>query len=95
MKMLLIVYSGPKPQRVSELLDRHAAGYTEFSNARGSGSTGRREGSRAWPGTSWIFFSVLEDAEAAALHGELRACALELPREERLHAAMLPADTYF
>ncbi len=95
MKMLLIVYSGPNPQRVSELLDQHAAGYTEFSNARGSGTTGRREGSRAWPGTAWIFFSVLPESGAAALHDALRSCAQALPAEERLHAAVLPADTYF
>lgn len=95
MKMLLIVYSGSNPQQVSGLLDRHGGGYTSFSNARGSGETGRREGSRAWPGTSWIFFSVLPEPEAGELHAELRGKAQTLPEGERLHAAMLPADAYF
>lgn len=95
MKMLLIVYSGSSPHRVSDLLERHGEGYTSFSNAHGSGVTGRREGSRAWPGTSWIFFSVLPDPDAAALHAALRDEAGALPEGERLHAAVLPTDVYF
>jgi hypothetical protein len=95
MKMLLIIYSGTHPERVSRLLDRHGGGYTEFSNAHGSGATGRREGSRAWPGTSWIYFSVLPDEDAAALRAALLDEAGALPGGERLHAAVLPADTYF
>ena len=38
MKMLVIVYSGSHPQRVTSLLDRHhAEGYTEFQNAHADG----------------------------------------------------------
>lgn len=96
MKMLMAVYSGVNPQRVTSLLDRqHAGGYTEFRNARGSGSTGRREGSRAWPGESTLFVSIVPGDQAQTLVESLRAEADQLPAGERLHVAVLPTDTFF
>ena len=95
MKMLMLVYSGPAPQRISSLLDQHQGGYTEFRNAHGTGRTGRREGSRAWPGESTLWVSVLPEDQSAALVGALRAASSGLPPGERLHVAVLPTETFF
>lgn len=96
MKMLMLVYSGPAPQRISSLLDRqHAGGYTEFRNAHGTGSTGKHEGSRAWPGESTLWVSVLPEAQSDELVGTLRAETAKLPPGERLHVAVLPTETFF
>jgi hypothetical protein len=96
MKMLIVVYSGPNPHRISSLLDsHHAGGYTEFRNAHGAGSTGRREGSRAWPGESTLFFSVVPSDQSAELVETLREEAPGLPAGERLHVAVLPTETFF
>ena len=95
MKMLMLVYSGPNPQRVSSLLDRYrAAGYTEFRNVHGSGATGRREGTRAWPGESSLFVSVVPQSQADALVTSLGDEARQLPTGERLHVAVLPLETF-
>ena len=96
MKMLVLIYSGPTPQRISSLLDRHhAGGYTEFRNAHGSGATGRREGTRAWPGESTLFVSVLPSEHTDSLVGAPRDAAGQLPTGERLHVAVLPTETFF
>ncbi len=96
MKMLMLIYSGLDPDRISTLLDAHQdAGYTEFRNAHGVGGSGRREGSRAWPGASTLFVSVLPDALSTELVGELREEATRLPPGERLHVAVLPAESFF
>ena len=96
MKMLMVVYSGASPQRVTSLLDRYnAGGYTEFHNAHGAGGTGRREGSRAWPGESTLIVSVLPAPQADALVETLRAETTHLPAGERLHLAVLPTVTFF
>jgi hypothetical protein len=96
MKMLMMVYSGSSPQRISSLLDaHHAGGYTEFRNAHGAGSTGRRDGSRAWPGDSTLFVSVLPADRSDELVNVLRAQTAHLPPGERLHVAVLPTDTFF
>ena len=94
--MLMVVYSGENPQRISSLLDRHhAGGYTEFRNAHGSGSTGRREGSRAWPGASSLWVSVLPESRSGELVESLRTESARLDPGERLHVAVLPTETFF
>ena len=95
MKMLMVVYSGSTPQRVSALLDRHDAGHTQFRNVHGAGRTGPREGSRAWPGESTLFVSVVPDAISTDLTADLREAVAQLPSGERLHVAVLPAETFF
>ena len=94
--MLLLIYSGDSPRRISSLLDEHSTGgYTEFENVHGAGSTGRREGSRAWPGASTLMFSVVPDETADDLAATLRTERDRLPPGERLHVAVLPTDKFF
>jgi hypothetical protein len=94
--MLIVVYSGSNPHRISSLLDsHHAGGYTEFRNAHGAGESGRREGSRAWPGESTMFFSVVPEDRSIELVETLRSEGASLPAGERLHVAVLPTETFF
>ena len=95
MKMLMLVYSGSTPQRISSLLDAHHAGYTEFHNAHGTGSTGKRDGSRAWPGDSTLWVSVVPEPAVAELVGALREETSRLAAGARLHVAVLPTDSFF
>ena len=96
MKMVLIIYSGRDPRLVTDLLDRHGAGgYTALERGRGAGATGRREGTRAWPGDATLVFSVLPPDRAANLEAALREAAAGLAPGERLHAAVLPIERFF
>lgn len=96
MKMLMVVYSGSAPRRISSLLDAHqAGGYTEFRNAHGVGSTGKREGSRAWPGESTLWVSVVPEEQSELLVRSLHEEVPRLPAGERLHVAVLPTEKFF
>ena len=96
MKMVLIIYSGPDPRLVTDLLDRHGAGgYTTLERGRGAGTTGRRQGTRAWPGDATLIFSVVPPDRAADLAAALSAAAAGLAAGERLHAAVLPIERFF
>jgi hypothetical protein len=96
MKLLLTIYSGPNPQLVPALLDRHeAGGYTELTQAHGTGETGPRRGNRAWPGDAAVVFSILPDEQVAALITALRNEAGNLTGDERLHVAVMPVETFF
>lgn len=96
MKLLLLIYSGPTPQRIAALLELHdAPGYTEFTNARGAGSTGRIEGSRAWPGTATVFFTVVPDERVSALRAAILAYRARGVEGEHLHVAVMPTEDYF
>ena len=95
MKMLMLVYSGANPNRVSSLLEIHrAGGWTEFEGVHGAGASGRREGTRAWPGSSSLWVSVVPDESAPDLVGALRDESGRLPAGERLHVAVLPVETF-
>lgn len=96
MKMVLIIYNGRDPRLVTDLLDRHGAGgYTALERGRGAGATGRREGTRAWPGDATLVFSVVPSDRAADLEAALREAAAGLAPGERLHAAVLPIERFF
>lgn len=96
MRMLVIVYGGPRPELIPDLLDREGViGWTELPNAHGAGRSGRREGSRAWPGESQVFFTVVADDSVAALAAALRDLAGAAAAGERLHVAELPVERFF
>lgn len=94
-KMLVIIYSGSEPERVNAVLDAHpVGGYTEFGEVRGVGATGRREGSRAWPGRSTLFMSVMSESCAGTVTRELGVISQGLPEGQRLHVAVLPVEQF-
>ncbi len=96
MKLLLLMYSGPTPQRISALLEVHQApGYTEFENGRGSGPSGRLAGTRAWPGSATVFLSVVPDDRVAPLRTALAAYREQAAEGEHLHVATVPMEDYF
>jgi uncharacterized protein YaaQ len=68
MKMLMIIVDESKKEELEVFLDRSGVhGYTELSHAAGMGTSGPRLGSRAYPGTSAVVFSVLEEAAVERL----------------------------
>lgn len=96
MKLLLIVYSGSDSRLVPALLDEYqAGGYTELAPAHGAGSTGRRQGNRAWPGNASVYFSIVPAERVDDLTTVLREEAARLGGGERLHAAVLPTESFF
>ncbi len=95
MKLLLLIYSGSTPEKISALLDRDgASGHTQLAHARGSGTTGRVEGTRAWPGESTVFFSVVPNERVDTLRSAVRAYRATAGDSERLHIATLPLEDF-
>jgi hypothetical protein len=80
---------------VPAVLDRHhAGGYTEFDHAHGTGSSGKREGTRVWPGDASIYFSIVPSEHVVAMTNEFRTARAGLNPGERLHVAVLPTETF-
>ena len=95
MKLLMTLYSGAHPERVRQVLEAHEAqGFTEIDHAHGFGTTGRVEGTRAWPGETAILISVVPDERVGALETALRGLATGAVGE-RLHVAVLPVEHFF
>jgi len=95
MKLMLVMYSGSRPHLVPQLLDQEGVhGYTELRGAHGAGRTGRHEGTRAWPGETAVFFSMVEDKHVKGLIDALRAQGAQSLPGESIHVAELPVE-YF
>ncbi len=68
MKMLMIIIDEAKKEELEVFLNRSGVvGYTEISRALGMGLSGPRLGSRAFPRTSAVVFTVLEPEALARL----------------------------
>lgn len=61
MKLVMIVIDEDKKEELEVFLERTGVrGYTEIPHAAGLGLSGPRMGSRAFPKTSAVVFSILE-----------------------------------
>lgn len=62
MKMLMVIVDESKTEELEVFLERSGVvGYTEISHAAGMGTSGLRLGSSAFPRTSSIVFSMLDE----------------------------------
>ena len=96
MKLLMMLYAGPNPQRLAAVLDEHEVhAFTEIDRAHGRGSTGRIEGTRAWPGETSVLFTVVPDERVVELQQALRTLATGAAAGERLHVVILPVENFF
>jgi hypothetical protein len=92
-KMMVLVYTGATPGRITDLLDRFPVeGYTELAGARGAGRTGRRLGTRAWPGESTVVFTAVANDLVPVLTQAIQQETDALPEGERLHLMVLPME---
>lgn len=74
MKLLMIIVDSKYKEELEVLLDKNVVhGYTEIPQVHGVGKTGVRMGSRAFPKTSSLFFSVLPDEQVAVLKADIEA----------------------
>jgi nitrogen regulatory protein PII len=95
MKLVVIVCAGSKLEEVRRLVDEHEVhGYTEIPEAHGSGATGRKMGSRAWPGTSSMIFTAVEDSKADELVEALQAFSRTCSPEEGIRVMVLPVERF-
>jgi hypothetical protein len=87
MKMLMIVVDETRREQLEIALEESGvAGYTELSHATGAGTTGLRLGSRAFPRTSAVVFSLVADESVAPLREKLRALCEDCGERMRLVA---------
>jgi len=93
MKMVLIICPESRIDQVRLLLDEHhLEGYTELSDVRGSGTTGKRLGTRAYPGSSCMVFVVAEGSKAEELIEALEGFCGRCSGAEGMRVVVLPVE---
>jgi hypothetical protein len=93
MKMLMVLVPSDCLADVQEVLDRHEIhAYTEFPNVLGSGKSGRKLGTRAFPGTSSLLLAVVPEIEANRLIAAVRGYAEVAACREEIRMFTVPAE---
>jgi uncharacterized protein YaaQ len=87
MKLLMIIVDESKKEELEVLLNHvGVAGYTEIPRVVGVGTTGPRLGSRAFPKTSAVIFTILEEQTLEKLVSALREFCRECGEKLKLVA---------
>jgi nitrogen regulatory protein PII len=93
MKMVLIICPETRIDEVRRLLDEHhLEGYTELGDVRGAGSTGKRLGTRAYPGSSCMVFVVVEGSKVDDLVEALERFCSRCTGAEGVRVLVLPVE---
>jgi hypothetical protein len=73
MKLLMLIVDEERKEELEVFLHRAGVtGYTELPGALGVGSTGQRLGSRAYPKTSAVIFTIVEGDVVESLVRQVR-----------------------
>lgn len=94
MKLVMVLVPSeclPEVQKVIEAHDIHA--YTEVPSVLGSGRTGRKLGTRAFPGTSSMILVIVKSEESAKVLDALRDYAAASECSEGIRAFSVPAES--
>jgi hypothetical protein len=93
MKLLMILVDSNHQEDVEKILEAHRVpGYTEVPNVLGKGESGRKLGSRAFPGSSNMYLTALDGGTCETLCADLKALDERAGPEEGLKAFILDAE---
>ena len=91
MKMLMMIVESEYKEQLEVLLDKHEiVGYTEIPQVFGSGATGTRMGSRAFPKTSALLFTVIPKEQLDQLLADIQSYIPDY--QDRLKLMVLPVE---
>ena len=72
MKLIMIVVDADRGEEVEAILhNARVAGYTELPTVLGKGETGRKQGTRAFPGSSTMYLVAVPAPQANVIVSEL------------------------
>jgi hypothetical protein len=93
MKLLMVFVDSDHEDDVKRSLDEASVpGCTEFPSVFGKGVTGRKMGTRAFPGSSTLFLTAVDRAEVASLVRGLEHLKNERFTEEALKVYALDTE---
>ena len=93
MKLVMILVDADRAPDVEGVLERRALpGYTEIPQVLGKGHTGRKLGTRAFPGATTLYFTIIPVAQVAGLAEELRGLRATRGPAEGLRAFTLDTE---
>jgi len=92
--MLMILCAEERVEDLLDFLDDHpeVTGFTELRDLQGSGTSGRHMGTRAFPGSVSMIFTLGEEAVMRTLANDLAGFARDCPPGSGLRVFALKAS---
>jgi hypothetical protein len=93
MKLVMMIADTAYSADVEQMLEEcEVPGFTEIPNVLGKGSTGRKFGSRAFPGSSTMYLAALEEHCLEPLRDRLESLRDQHGREGGLKAYTISTE---
>ena len=74
MKLVMMIADAAYAAHLEQMLEEcHVSGFTEIPNVLGKGATGKKFGSRAFPGSSTMYLAALDEHCMQPLQERLRS----------------------
>lgn len=94
MKLVMILVPSECLSEVRKVIESHDThAYTEVPSVLGSGRTGRKLGTRAFPGTSSMILAIVKSEESAKVLQALRDHAATSKHADGIRAFSVPAES--
>jgi hypothetical protein len=93
MKLLMIIADSALDEQVRVILHAEGlSGYSEIPDVLGSGVTGEKRGSRAFPGANNMYFTVASRSQVERIVSTLRSVSSEHEPPDTIRAFTIDAD---
>jgi nitrogen regulatory protein PII len=93
MKLLMVICPENRRDQITAVMGKHGVhSFTELPQVLGEGVTGKRLGTRVWPGQSVLVFTVVSDDKKDEIVADLKECQKSLFPGEGMKAFVLPAE---
>ena len=96
MRMMMVLSPSDCLEDVQKVLDEHDIdAYTEIPNVLGTGESGRKMGTRAFPGTTSMILAIVSKEEGDRLVAAVRNYAEDCQCCHEVRIFALPAERVF
>jgi len=93
MKMVMMIVDSDHAKDIELMFeDCDVPGYSKIPDILGKGATGKKQGSRAFPGSSTLYFAALEEHCIEPLRAHLKSLRDTRGPEEGLKAFLLDTE---
>lgn len=93
MKIVMMIVDSDHADDIEQMCEEcDMPGYTKIPDVLGKGSTGKKQGSRAFPGSSTLYFAALDEECITPLREKLTALRDAHGSEEGLKAFILDTE---
>jgi hypothetical protein len=96
MKLMMVLVPSDCLAEMQAVIERHEIhAYTEIPNVLGAGLSGRKLGTRAYPGTTSMILTILPAEQVEALVAAVKEFACDTPCKDEIRIFAMPAERVY